>query len=159
AQDNLKLLSKLETFTGVTTVQAAEKGALNSDSAIALSKYIMDSRGEKSRELVSLQQQSQTLQDKAEFVRRKLAEPTAGTSLTEQDAVIVVEKSDRGAGKVRLNYLVEEASWRPQYKLRAGKAAKDQVRLEYLAALVQHTGEDWSGVQLVLSTAEPMLNA
>ena len=63
------------------------------------------------------------------------------------------------AGKVRLNYLVDAASWRPQYKLRAGKTAKEPVQLEYLAAVVQHTGEDWSNVKLVLSTAQPMLNA
>src|SRR5262249_4798320 len=58
-----------------------------------------------------------------------------------------------------LNYLVEGASWRPQYKLRAGKEIKEPVRLEYLAAVTQHTGEDWTGVRLVLSTAEPMLNS
>src|SRR5439155_20721831 len=59
----------------------------------------------------------------------------------------------------RLNYLVDAAAWRPQYKLRAGKAAKDPVQVEYLAALIQHSGEDWANVKLVLSTAQPMLNA
>src|SRR5207245_8117965 len=63
------------------------------------------------------------------------------------------------AGKVRLNYLVDQASWRPQYKLRAGKDEKDPVQLEYLGAVVQQTGEDWNNVDLVLSTAQPMLNA
>jgi uncharacterized protein (TIGR02231 family) len=70
----------------------------------------------------------------------------------------VVDKANAAAGKVRLNYLVDEASWRPQYKLKAGKA-KEPVRLEYLAAVVQHTGEDWSQVELVLSTAQPTLNS
>src|SRR5439155_23282577 len=64
-----------------------------------------------------------------------------------------------GAGKVRLNYLVEAASWRPQYKLRAGKDVKESVKLEYLAAVTQHTGEEWGNVKLVLSTAQPTLNA
>jgi uncharacterized protein (TIGR02231 family) len=31
--------------------------------------------------------------------------------------------------------------------------------VEYLAAIQQQTGEDWSDVELVLSTAQPMLNA
>ena len=90
---------------------------------------------------------------------RKLRELTAGPPQTERDAVIVVDKTNDAAGKVRLNYLVDAASWRPQYKLRAGKEAKDPVQLEYLAAVVQQTGEDWSNVNLVLSTAQPMLNA
>ena len=60
---------------------------------------------------------------------------------------------------MRLNYLVDAAAWRPQYKFRAGKNAKDAVQLEYLAAIVQQTGEDWGNVNVVLSTAQPMLNA
>src|SRR5262249_43849555 len=53
-QATLQLLAKLENFTTVTTTHATEKGALNSESAIALSKYIMDCRAEKTRELVGL---------------------------------------------------------------------------------------------------------
>jgi uncharacterized protein (TIGR02231 family) len=59
---------------------------------------------------------------------------------------------------VRLNYLAGGVLWRPQYKLHAG-GSKEAVRVDYLAALRQQTGEDWSGVDLTLSTAQPMLNA
>jgi uncharacterized protein (TIGR02231 family) len=158
AQANLQMVNKLENFTSVTTVHATEKGVLNSDSAIALSKHVMDCRAEKSKELTALQQQVRANLKKAEFARRKLGELAANTSRTERDAVLVVEKGN-AAGKVHLHYLVDDASWRPQYKLRAGKSAKDPVLLEYLAAVVQHTGEDWSNVELVLSTAQPTLNA
>ena len=106
-----------------------------------------------------LKQQVKANQEKAEFAQRKLSEINTGLPQTERDAVIVVERVNGAAGKVRLNYLVTSASWRPQYKLRAGKAAKDPVQVEYLASLVQHTGEDWANVNLVLSTAQPMLNA
>src|SRR5947209_331319 len=119
----------------------------------------MDARYEIFREQSNLQHQVQTIQEKVDFARRKLAELTSSPSRTEQDAVLVVDRGGAGGGKVRLNYLVDAASWRPQYKLRAGKEAKEPVRLEYLAAVAQHTGEDWSHVQLVLSTAQPMLNA
>jgi uncharacterized protein (TIGR02231 family) len=152
-------LGKLENFTSATTTHSAEKGMLNSDSTIALSKYIIETRNQQFRELVGLKQQGQTLQEKADFARRKLADLTANPSRTEHDAVIYLDKVNAAAGKVRLNYLVEGASWRPQYKLRAGKEVKEPVRLEYLAAVTQHTGEDWAGVRLVLSTAEPMLNS
>lgn len=156
-QANMHLLTKLENPT--TAVHPADKGAFNSESAIALSKYIMESRLERSKELVGLQQQLQLNQEKVEFAQRKLRELASGSSRHEQDAVIVVDKVNGATGKIRLNYLVDAASWRPQYKLRAGKAAKDPVQLEYLAAVLQHTGEDWSNVKLVLSTAQPTLNA
>jgi uncharacterized protein (TIGR02231 family) len=159
SQANAQTIDKMQGFMSVTTVEATKKGTLNSDSAIALSKHIMESRAEKAKELVGLQQQVKANQKKADFARRKLSELTSGTVRSQRDAVIVVEKTNPRPGKVRLNYLVDSASWRPQYKLRAGKSASDKVRLEYLAAVVQHTGEDWSGIDLVLSTAQPALNA
>src|SRR5262249_45630164 len=158
-EQNIALVAKMENFTAATTQHSAEKGALNSESAIALSKYVMESRGEKAKELVAFQQQLQANQEQVQFVQRQLRELAAGSSKTERDAVIVVDKRNPAAGKVRLNYLVDQASWRPQYKLRAGKDEKDPVQLEYLGAIVQQTGEDWSNVNLVLSTAQPMLNA
>jgi uncharacterized protein (TIGR02231 family) len=159
AQANLLFLSKLESFTTATAGHAAEKGAPSGENAIALAKYLMEGRGDKYKEQVTLQQQAKAIEDKIEFARRKLSELAWNPNRTERDAVIVVEKANGGAGTVRLSYLVDEAEWHPQYKLRAGKAAKDPVRLEYLAAIVQHTGEDWNNVRLVLSTAQPTLNA
>lgn len=152
-------LNKLENFTSATTTHAAEKAMLNSESAIALSKYIIETRVQQFKELTNLKHLGQDQLEKIEFTKRKLAEMTSLPSRTEQDAVISVDKTNAAAGKVRLNYLVEGASWRPQYKLRAGREAKEAVRLEYLAAVTQHTNEAWPNVKLVLSTAQPMLNA
>src|SRR5262249_48389906 len=61
-------------------------------------------------------------------------------------------------GKVLLNYLVDSATWKPQYKFRAAKD-KDPVQVEYLAAVLQQTGEEWGNVDVTLSTAQPLLNA
>jgi uncharacterized protein (TIGR02231 family) len=160
AQANLQMLTKLEGFAAATAAHAPDKaGPLNGESAIALSKYVMETRSEKSKEAVALQQQLQANQEKTEFTRRKLSELAWDPHRTERDAVVVVDKANAAAGKVRLSYLVDEASWRPEYKVRAGKDAKAPVRLEYLAAVTQHTGEDWANVDLVLSTAQSTLNA
>jgi hypothetical protein len=156
-EQNLQLLTKLENFTGATMQNLAEKGLLNSESTLALTKYVMTSRSEKSEAQVGIQQKLQTNTAATEFATRELAELTSGSSRTERDAVIVVDKGE-AAGKVRLSYLVTAATWRPQYRFRAG-AEKDPVQLEYLAAIEQQTGEDWSGVDITLSTAQPQLNA
>jgi hypothetical protein len=156
---NMALLGKLENFTSASTQNATEKGKLDSDATIALAKYLMEGRGEKTKEMIALQQQIQDNQEAIEFANRKLRDMTAGTSKSDRDAVIVVDKTNAAAGKVKLNYLVDAAAWRPQYKLRAGKEMKDAVQVEYLAAIIQQTGEDWQGVEMRLSTAQPMLNA
>jgi hypothetical protein len=156
-EQNLQFLTKLEAFTGATMQQLAEKGLLNSEATLALSKYVMAGRAEKSAAGVLLQQKLQSNTEATQFASRELAELTAGSSRNERDAVMVVDRPGR-AGKVRLNYLVTAATWRPQYRFRAG-AEKDPVQLEYLAAIEQQSGEDWTGVDMTLSTAQPQLNA
>jgi uncharacterized protein (TIGR02231 family) len=158
-EQNLKMLSKLEDFTSVTTKTASEKAAINSESIIALTKYVMETRGDKTKEMVSLKQQIKTTTEQLEFAKRQREELAAGTSRVERDAVIVVDKANAAPGKVRLNYLVDAAAWRPQYKFRANADEKGPVQVEYLAAVVQQTGEDWNGVNVTLSTAAPTLNA
>jgi uncharacterized protein (TIGR02231 family) len=157
--DNVKMIGKMENFLTVTTVQATEKGALNADAAINLAKHIRGERIETAKEVVNLKQQLQANQDQVELVKHRLTTLMSGVARYEHDAIIVVDKANAAGGTVRLNYLVEGASWNPQYKLRADKAGKEQVTLEYLAGVVQNTGEDWSNVSLVLSTAQPMLNS
>jgi hypothetical protein len=152
------LLSKLETFTGATMQHLAEKGLLNSEATMALAKYVMETRAERSAAQVESQQKLQANAEATRFAERELGELTAGASRTERDAVIVVDKGEAAGGKVRLNYLVGAATWRPQYRFRAG-ADKDPIQLEYLAAVEQQTGEDWPGADMTLSTAQPQLNA
>ncbi len=158
-ESNVGLLGKLENFTSASTTHATEKGKLDADAAIALAKYLMDGRMEKAKQIVALQEQLQANTEAMEFANRRMSNLTSGTSKVERDAVIVVDKTNNAAGKVKLNYLVTTAAWRPKYKFRAGKTAKDPVLVEYLAAVIQQTGEDWERVSITLSTAQPMLNA
>src|SRR5688572_23071408 len=157
-EQNLALLGKLENFTAATMQHLAEKGLLNGETTVALTKYVMEQRQEKSLAQVGLQQQARANAEASQFAQRELAELTAGATRTDRDAVIVVEKANAAAGIVRLNYLVAAATWRAQYKLRAA-GEKDAVQVEYLAAIVQQPGEDCGHVNISLSTAEPMLSA
>jgi Domain of unknown function (DUF4139)/N-terminal domain of unknown function (DUF4140) len=157
-QDDLKFLDKLGGFTGTALTGLTDKGRLDSEPIIALSKFIMETRSAKTKAEVELQRQLEANNETAEFTARQLTELSAGTSRVERDAVIVVQKSRPQPGTVRLGYLVTAASWVPQYRLRGG-AADAPVRLEYLASVVQQTGESWLGVRVTLSTARPSLDA
>ena len=159
SEQNLQLLSKLENFTSATMQQLMDKGMLNGDATIGLTKFLMETRTKLAEGQVKSKHQTEDNQRAIEFAQRQMNELTAGANRTLRDAVITVDKgANNAAAKVRLNYLVNAAGWSPQYKLRAGKEA-DPVQVEYLAAIQQQSGEDWSGVEVTLSTAEPMLNA
>ncbi len=158
AGQNVALLGKLENFTASTLSSLTDKGMLNAENTLKLANFIMETRGTLGKSEVDIQRQIAANTESIQFLQRQIAELAAGADRTEREAVIVVDKANAAGGSVRLNYLVNSAGWQPQYKLRAA-GEKDPVTVEYLAAIEQQSGEDWTGVDLVLSTAQPMLNA
>lgn len=82
----------------------------------------------------------------------------AGTSKTDRMATITAAVSAPSQIVVDLTYLVANATWEPNYNIRAASDGKS-VSIEYDALLSQRTGEDWNDVQLTLSTAQPTLAA
>ncbi len=157
--NSMLFMGSLEKFTAANTTHATEKGKLDSDQIIAMAKYLNEGRAEKSKKAFELKEQILDNQEAMEFATRKMRELSTGSNKVERDAVLVIDKQNAAAGKVRLNYLVGSAAWRPQYKFRAGKTAKDPMQVEYLASILQQTGEDWDRVAMTLSTAQPMLNS
>jgi hypothetical protein len=157
-EQDLQYLQKLEGFTGAALTSLTKQGRLDAGAVLTLSKFIMEDRNSRSKADTDLREKLQSNTDAAEFARRQLAELSSGSSRIERDAVIVVQRSRAGSGTVRLGYLVSAAGWSPQYRLR-GAADGAPVRLEYLAAAVQQTGEDWPDVRVTLSTAHPSLDA
>ncbi|WP_165227531.1 mucoidy inhibitor MuiA family protein [Aquisphaera insulae] len=155
---DIQFLQKLEGFTGSSLQNLTKEGRLDSPSILALSKYIMETRGEKAKADTALRERLRTNTDAIGLAKAQLAELSKGPERTEREAIIVVSKAKADAGTVRLGYLATAATWVPQYRLRGG-ADRDPVRLEYLAAVTQQTGEDWKGVRATLSTARPSLDA
>ena len=158
-ETNTAFLGKLEVFTAATLATLTEKGQLDAEKTLSLVTFIRETRVKAAKEEVALKQQMEALTEETEFTKRRLGEVAGGTSRTERDAIIVLEKTKAGPATIRLNYLVSNVTWRPQYKLRAGTKEKDPVTIDYLATVSQQTGEDWANVNVVLSTAQPLLNA
>ena len=57
-------------------------------------------------------------------------------------------------GELRLNYQVRGPGWQPSYRATLD-TTKASVQIERLALVAQNSGEDWSNVQLLLSTGQP----
>jgi len=97
--------------------------------------------------------QSQAIADKRAEVAR-LGVDGAGETVVE--TVVVLESPRATSATVDLEYFVPGARWRPAYALKffadAGKA-----ELAAFGMVSQSTGEDWTNVELSLSTAIPSL--
>lgn len=103
----------------------------------------------------------EALEDKREEVREleaEIARGTGGSGHTVQDVYVSLDgPAGRGAA-LELDYLIGGAWWTSSYDLRADQTLRT-VGLTYRADVVQTTGEDWSDVELYLSTANPMVGA
>jgi hypothetical protein len=157
-QTNLAFVGKLENFTGATMQSVTEKGQLSAEAVTKISQFVMDSRTNGHTTLISLRQQVETGREQQVYLQREMQRLSGTSDKTSREAIVVIDKAAPQAGKVSVFYLVSAASWRPQYKIRANPDKKE-VQVEYLAAMRQATGEDWSGVDLTLSTAMPIFSA
>jgi len=85
---------------------------------------------------------------------REIAALNGNQSRSRNQARVNLDVKTAGAAEVRLSYVVHGPSWKPVYDLRADTKGKT-LEITYHAELRQSTGEDWQGVSLKLSTAEP----
>lgn len=107
---NHQFLSKLETFTSATMQQMTEKGNLNAEGTLKLANYVTETRASDAKKQVDLQHGLEATNESITFAQRQLAELAAGGNRTEREAVIVVDKANAAAGKVKFSYLVGAAN-------------------------------------------------
>lgn len=93
-----------------------------------------------------------------EELRRQLEELRLAQSKTSWTVEVLASCPVGKTAELALTYLVGGASWTPVYEARADDGSST-VELSTWATIHQGTGEDWSGVELTLSTAVPSQNA
>lgn len=83
-----------------------------------------------------------------------LADRDRITSANPQVRTVQIRLAAQTDGELRVSYRLRQAGWTPIYRayLDTNKAV---LRLERLAQVAQTTGEDWSNVNLRLSTSQP----
>lgn len=65
-----------------------------------------------------------------------------------------IESTGEGEFELEVSYVVNSAIWKPLYDIRVDTKSKS-IHLGYLGQIIQNSGEDWTNVNLTLSTAKP----
>ncbi|MDZ4656786.1 MAG: mucoidy inhibitor MuiA family protein [Bythopirellula sp.] len=151
-------LDKLKEFTAGTATQELKSGVLNAETLKSLTEFMFAERDEIGQRELELAKEERTHNQEIELLKRKRETVAAGSARTAREAVVFINAPAAGAAKLRLSYLVGNASWTPSYNLRATEA-RDAITVEYNASIQQMSGEDWNDVEMVLSTATPSLIA
>ena len=83
-----------------------------------------------------------------------------GTGSRSSYSVMIPVESDAATTlTVELSYQVPKATWKPTYDARLETSGKGDLKLVQYGTVTQGTGEDWAGVALTLSTAQPQRGA
>lgn len=156
--ERLEYLQKLEQFSTVTANQELRSGVLNAETLKELTGFNFAQRQEVAETQLKLAREQRDLRQQLETAQRKRSTVAAGSAQALREAVVFVNVAEAEQPSLRLNYLVNNATWSPSYNLRASED-RDQIRVEYNASIQQRSGEDWSDVAMTLSTATPSLVA
>jgi hypothetical protein len=151
-------LDKLEQFVAPTAQAELKAGVLNAETLTNLTELITTRRKAQTEEAQKLSIELRTLNEALQLRERERNVLTASTSRTAREAVVFLNAAKAGS-KVRLSYLVDGANWTPSFNLRIAGADAQTAALEYQASVRQMSGEDWTSVELTLSTATPALVA
>ena len=88
------------------------------------------------------------------LTKAEAAEAALSQGAEDRAALTVAVTTTGGESHVTVKHFVSEAAWRPVYDLRLDRKA-GTVELDRGLLVTQYAGEDWTGVDLTLSTAQP----
>ncbi len=147
-------------FTATTRGDEDQAAQVNfdPDQAVKLFNYIFQKRTEIGAKKIDLITQQAALSRQLTEARENIVQfhkdnPPAEAEFDRRALVRLTGLAD-GNVTVQLNYLVQNVKWSPTYTVRA-TTGDDNIRLDYNAFVYQQTGEDWTNVELTLSTASP----
>lgn len=89
---------------------------------------------------------------------RELGELKGQSARAGQEVKVALAALEPGTFNLSLSCVVHGAGWYPSYDARADVLA-EQVEVTYIGNVRQNTGEDWSDVDVSLSTARPAIGA
>lgn len=108
------------------------------------------------RQALALQADREAVRAEVDRLNRELGALRGNERRSRLLAKVNLEVREAGEVEVQLSYLVRGPSWSPSYDVRADTREKS-LEVTYHAEVRQATGEDWKGVALRLSTAQPGL--
>ncbi len=143
-------------LTGVT--QKSEPANLDPDKWMKLVAFYSSKLKSLDEELRTIEKQKKELEEKKQQVQW---EKYGINELKEKKrfqvkAKVTVKK--QGPITLKLAYMVDGPQWVPVYEMHVD-SQKKRMKIKYNAFLKQNTGEDWRGVRLKLSTAQPSFGA
>ncbi|HOW42210.1 MAG TPA: mucoidy inhibitor MuiA family protein [Candidatus Omnitrophota bacterium] len=104
--------------------------------------------------VMDIELKERELHNQIEAVRRQLAEIAGPVKKQKRFIEVELQSGQSVSTEITVSYLVRGVSWEASYDARAD-FEKQEVELVLYGLIRQNTGEDWTNVEMNLSTARP----
>ena len=71
---------------------------------------------------------------------------------------VFVKSNEAVSAVIKLSYVAGGLAWAPKYDIRV-EGVDNKINIDYLANIINESGEDWNNVKVKLSTADPLQSA
>ncbi len=109
-------------------------------------------------QISKLNKENRLITSKIEHTRNQLIELNYNENQRSNQVIVLIDCDEAQTVKSELKYLVSDCGWVPTYDLSATDLSQP-INLKYRAMVYNNTGNEWNNVQLILSTADPLLSA
>jgi uncharacterized protein (TIGR02231 family) len=145
-----KILTRLTTTTATATAPAE----MDTSKWSSYLQFHNDALEKCDKEIFANAQTTLVVQKEMNRVVREIENMNVKRVKYRNVAKVKIDVKKSGLIQLDLSYIVNGPSWRPSYDVRAN-TVQGNLELTYNAEVRQSTGEDWKGVALKLSTAQP----
>ena len=145
-----KILTRLTTTTATATAPAE----MDTTKWSSYLQFHADALEKCDKEIFANAQTTLAVQKEINRIVREIENLNVKRVKYRNVAKVKIDVKKSGVIQLDLSYIVHGPNWRPSYDVRAN-TAQGNLELTYNAEVRQSTGEDWKGVALKLSTAQP----
>jgi uncharacterized protein (TIGR02231 family) len=157
----LKMLGSMSEHAGESLVRGIGRGRAEVADGSALLSFLSTQHGQFSARKRAIAIDRRNLSKEIQVLKQELERIQGARPRERYNAIVGVEAITGGDFALELEYTTRGgASWQPLYDLRLLEEGETpEIELAYLGQVQQSTGEDWTGVDLTLSTARPAISA
>ncbi|MFW5852220.1 MAG: DUF4139 domain-containing protein [Bacteroidota bacterium] len=148
---------KIEFLHANKVVGGKEQG-INPDNLKSIHGFYASQYESLYREVLNRNRQIEEYKEEIQKLNNQLISLNSKSKLPSGTVLVTVESKQEKNISIRLNYLVEQATWYPSYDIRFVGIDKP-LDITYKANIRQNTGVDWEDVYVVLSTAQTNISA
>jgi len=129
----------------------------NPEKWIKMVEFYRSKNDELDKEIRDVNKDKNNIQKKLEKILNDINAIGSGKEKSKHQVEVSISVNESGEVKLDLIYIVYGPSWIPVYDLRVS-TDDNSMNISYHALIQQYTNEDWTNVDLKLSTARPNIS-